>query len=118
MEKILNHSEQQTMSRFKHVCSTVYLHSTSIKTTQWMNAVIVHLATPATVNLVLNATPARIAPAAAKNSARPANTVKQEEQQTKARRARIARRVVTKFPVAKPSVPSATLADTRTKRAK
>ena len=72
----------------------------------------------ATVNLVLNATPARIAPAAAKNSARLANTVKQEQQQTKARRAIFAMQVVTKFPVAKPSVPSATLADTRTKRAK
>ena len=106
------------MPRFKHVCSTVYLHSTSIKTTQWMNAVIVHLATPATVNLVLNVTLVRIAPVAAKNFARLANTVKQEQQQTKAKRARSAMQVVTNFPVVKPCAPSATPAGTRTKRAK
>jgi hypothetical protein len=69
-------------------------------------------------NLVLNATPACIAQVAAKNYARLANTVKQEEQETKTKRAIFARQVVTKFPVAKPSVPSATLAGTQTKRAK
>jgi hypothetical protein len=95
-------------------CST----SSSTKPLTQKHALIANPATPATANPVLNATPARIAQMAANYFARLANTVKQEQQQTKARRARIARRVVTNFPVAKPCVPSATLAGTQTKRAK
>ena len=95
-------------------CST----SSSTKPPKSKHALIANPATPATANPVLNATPARIAQMAANYFARLANTVKQEQQQMKARRARIAMRVVTKFPVAKPSVPSATPVGTRTKRAK
>jgi hypothetical protein len=90
----------------------------STKPPKSKHALIANPATPATANPVLNATPARIAQMAANYFARLANTVKQEQQQTKARRARSARRVVTKFPVAKPCVPIATPAGTRTKRAK
>jgi hypothetical protein len=95
-------------------CST----SSSTKPLTQKHASIVNPATPAMANLVLNATPACIAQVAAKNYARLANTVKQEEQETKTKRAIFARQVVTKFPVAKPFVPSALPAGTRTKRAK